>query len=89
MMDLAEINEMGRKLYEHIGKNDYVIAALGVHGPNIDMPDGNVLATVRMGSDEQTCEAKYLPDAITMARGRIIRKREAAAEKLAKEKAKA
>ena len=80
-MTQDEINEMARKLYEHIGKNDYVIVALGVHGPNIDMSAGNVLATVRIGNDEETCEAKYLPDAITMARGRIIRKREAAAKK--------
>ena len=85
-MTQDEINEMARKLYEHIGKNDYVIVAIGVHGPNIDMPAGNVLATVRMGSDEATAEAKYLNDAVTLARGIILRKREAEAKKK-KEKA--
>ncbi len=72
-----EIVEMGDRLMAHIGKNDFVIVALGVHGPNIDMKDGNVLATVRMGSDEATAEAKYLTDAVTLARGIIMRKREA------------
>ena len=84
-MTQDEINKMARKLYDHIGHNDYVIAAIGVHGPNIDMPAGNVLATVRMGSDEATAEAKYLNDAVTLARGIILRKREAATKK-AKEK---
>ena len=85
-MTQDEINEMARKLYDYIGHNDYVIAAIGVHGPNIDMPAGNVLATVRMGSDEATAEAKYLNDAVTLARGIILRKREAEAKKK-KEKA--
>ena len=85
-MTQDEIKEMARKLYDHIGHNDYVIAAIGVHGPNIDMPAGNVLATVRMGSDEATAEAKYLNDAVTLARGIILRKREAEAKKK-KEKA--
>lgn len=53
---------------------------------NIDMPSGNVMATVRMGSDEATAEAKYLNDAVTLARGIILRKREADAKKK-KEKA--
>ena len=85
-MTQDEINDFAAKLYDHIGHNDYVIAAIGVHGPNIDMPAGNVLATVRMGSDEATAEAKYLNDAVTLARGIILRKREADAKKK-KEKA--
>lgn len=76
-----EINEFVDKLQDHIGINDYVIVSVGVHGPNIDMPDGNVLATVRMGHDEATAEAKYLADAVTMARGIILRKREAELKK--------
>ena len=80
-MTQDDINDFAAKLYNHIGHNDYVIAAIGVHGPNIDMPSGNVLATVRMGSDEATAEAKYLNDAVTLARGIILRKREAEAKK--------
>jgi hypothetical protein len=81
-----EIIEIGNRLKEHLGGTDYVIVAIGAHGPNLDMPDGNVLATVRMGNDEETVEAKYLTDAVTIARARIIRKRDAA--KKAKAKAK-
>jgi len=80
-MTQHEINEFVNKLQDHIGLNDYVIVSVGVHGPNIDMPDGNVLATVRMGHDEATAEAKYLNDAVTMARGIILRKRDAKAKK--------
>lgn len=63
---------------------DYLIVSLGAHGPNIDMPEGNVVATVRMGTEEATAEAKYLPDAVSLARAAILRDREAkkkAAEK--------
>ena len=79
-MTQQEIDEFAAKLHAHIGLNDYVIAAVGAHGPNIDMPNGNVLATVRMGNDEATAEAKYLNDAVTLARGIIVRKREAEAK---------
>jgi hypothetical protein len=57
---------------------DYVIVAVGVRGPNADCRNGNAVATVRMGHDEETYEALYLPDAIHMARQRIIQKRAAA-----------
>ena len=57
---------------------DYLVVAVGIHGPNIDCPQGNAVATVRMGNDEHTSEALYLPDAISLARGAILRKREAA-----------
>lgn len=80
-MTLAEIIEMGDRLKAHVGGNDYVIASLGARGPNTDMPEGNLLATVRMGDDEATAEAKYLADAVSLARGKIIRKREAEAVK--------
>ncbi len=86
-MTLTEIVEMGEKLKAHLAGNDYVIASLGARGPNIDMPDGNVLATVRMGDDEATAEARYLHDAVALARAAIIRKREADAKKREKEKA--
>ena len=80
-MTLTEIVEMGEKLKAHLAGNDYVIASLGARGPNIDMPEGNVLATVRIGDDEATAEAKYLDDAVMLARGIILRKREAEAKK--------
>ena len=76
-----EITAFIDKLNAHIGLNDYVIVSLGVRGPNADMPNGNVLATVRMGADEATAEAKYLADAVTLARGLILRKREAELKK--------
>lgn len=76
-MTLAEIIEMGDRLKAHLGGSDYVIVSLGARGPNMDMPEGNLLATVRMGDDEATAEAKYLADAVALARGKIIRKREA------------
>lgn len=65
---------------------DYLILSVGAHGPNIDMPEGNMVATVRMGADEATAEAKYLPDAISLARASILRDREA--KRAAAEKAK-
>ena len=86
-LTLPEIVAMGDALQAHVGKNDYVLVALGARGPNLDMPDGNILATVRVGNDEATSEAKYLNDAITMARGKILRAREEKAKKAAKEKA--
>lgn len=86
-MTLTEIVEMGDRLKAHLAGSDYVIASLGARGPNIDMPEGNVLATVRMGDDEATAEAKYLHDAVALARATIIRKREADAKKREKEKA--
>lgn len=68
---------------------DYVILAVGVRGPNYDCEEGNAVATVRMGNDEATSEALYLPDAIALARGKIIRQREREAERRKKEREKA
>lgn len=61
--------------------DDYVIIAVGARGPNMDMPEGNVLATVRMGDDTATAEAKYLQDAISLARAKIIGERAAREKK--------
>ena len=66
--------------------DDYLIVSVGARGPNTDMEDGNSVATVRMGDDEKTAEAKYLDDAITLARAKIIRAREARAKERAKRK---
>lgn len=79
-MELKDIIEMGQRLQAHIGMNDYVIVSLGARGSNIDMPEGNLVATVRMGADEATAESKYLDCAVTLARGRIVREREAKAK---------
>jgi hypothetical protein len=65
---------------------DYLIIAVGVRGPNIDCPEGNAVATVRMGDDEATSEALHLRDAIALARGKILRERKAREEKRKKEK---
>lgn len=67
--------------------DDYLIVAVGVRGPNIDCHQGNAVATVRMGDDEATSEALYLNDAISLARGKILRERKAREDKAAKEKA--
>ena len=65
---------------------DYIILSVGVRGPNLDCPDGNAVATVRMGNDEATCEAAWLYAAVTLARSKIIRERAAKAELAKKEK---
>lgn len=81
-MDRVEIIELQHKLDQlRPAGADYLIVAVGTRGPNLDCPDGNAVATVRMGRDEATCEALYLPDAIAMARGRILRDRAAAKKK--------
>jgi hypothetical protein len=64
--------------------DDYLIVSVGVRGPNIEMPGGNAIATVRMGHEEASAEAKYLDDAIALARAAIVRAREAKAKKRAK-----
>lgn len=56
---------------------DYLILSVGARGPNHDMPAGNAVATVQMGHDQATAEAKYLEDAIMLARGKLLRQREA------------
>lgn len=56
---------------------DYLIVAVGVRGPNYDCPEGNAIATIRIGNDEATSQALHLPTAIELARGKILRAREA------------
>ena len=68
------------------GDADYLILSIGARGPNLDCPEGNAVATVRMGNDEATAEALYLEDAILLARGKIIRAREAKKAAAAKAK---
>ena len=68
---------------------DYLILAVGVRGPNFDCDEGNAVATVRMGNDEATSEALYLPDAISLARGKILRERAAKKAKAEQDKAEA
>lgn len=65
---------------------DYLIVAIGVHGPNLDCEEGNAVATIRMGNDEATSEALGLYTAITLARSKIIRERVAKAEAAKKDK---
>jgi hypothetical protein len=67
---------------------DYLILAVGTRGPNYDCDEGNAVATVRMGNDEATSEALHLTDAIALARGKIIREREAERKRREAEKAK-
>ena len=85
-MSAIQFNEVERAVItriqfdlEHLrGKGeDYLIVAVGVRGPNYDCDEGNAVATVRMGDDEATSEALRLPDAISLARGKILREREA------------
>lgn len=83
--DLTTLQGLLDKL--RYASDDYLIVSVGVRGPNLDCPDGNAVATVRMGNDEATSEALYLIDAISLARGKIIRERKAREEKRAKEKA--
>lgn len=65
---------------------DCIVVSIGARGPNMDMPEGNAVATIRMGDEEASAEAKYLMDAITLARAKIIRAREAKKAKKEKEK---
>ena len=82
-MTKEEINYLGvllAKLREETGGDDYVILSVGARGPNLDT-DGNTIATVRSGNDEATAEAKYLIDAINLAKGKIERERAARSKK--------
>lgn len=83
MSDLKDLQQRIEAL-RHSGE-DYLILAVGVRGPNMDCPEGNAVATVRMGDDEATSEALYLADAISLARSKILRERKAREEKRKKE----
>jgi hypothetical protein len=86
-LDRAELDALQAQIEALRDPNeDYLILAVGVRGPNIDCYEGNAVATVRMGTDEATSEALHLADAISLARGKIIREREAAAKKREEDK---
>ena len=88
--DRAEMADLQARLeaLREVGE-DYLILAVGVRGPNNDCPEGNAVATIRMGDDEATSEALGLYTAITLARSKILRERAAKIEraKQAKEQA--
>lgn len=87
-MNRTELDELQARI-ESLREDgeDYLILSVGVHGPNLDCHEGNAVATVRMGNEEETAEAMHLQDAISMARGKIVRAREAAKAKREKDKA--
>ena len=82
--DMQELQDRLEALRD-VGE-DYMIVSVGIRSPNLDCPDGNAVATVRMGNDEATCEAAWLYTAITLARSKIVRERIAKAELAKKEK---
>jgi hypothetical protein len=73
--ELNTLQELLNKLRDP--SDDYLIVAVGVRGPNLDCHDGNAVATIRMGNDDATSEALHLIDAISLARGKILRERKA------------
>lgn len=81
MIDRNWILDLQNKLHTlRDTADDYLIVSVGVRGPNNDCPEGNAVATVRMGGDTATSEALYLDDAISLARAKILRAREAKKE---------
>ena len=88
-MTRDEVNDLGAMLHkvrDHFS-GDRVVISFGVIAPSFDCKNGSTVATVRDGSDEATCEAVHLYDAIHMARGKIDQDR--ARAKAAKDRAKA
>jgi len=77
--ELADLQQRIEALRE--AGEDYLILSVGVRGPNNDCPDGNAVATIRMGDDEATSEALGLYTAITLARSKILRERAAKIER--------
>jgi hypothetical protein len=89
-MDRTELADLQARIEALRDPNeDYLILAVGVRGSNYDCHEGNAVATVRMGPDEATSEALHLIDAISLARGKILREREAKRLKAEQERAKA
>jgi len=74
-MTNAEINALGTQLsaLRNVG-DQAVVVSLGSHGPDGDMADGCLCATVTVGGEEGFARAKYLCDAISLARGEAMRK---------------
>ena len=84
------IREMQRHIEAlRLEDDDAVLVYVGARGPNLDMPDGNVMAAVRVGNFTESAEAKYLDDAISLARAKALRAQEAHVEKMKKAKEKA
>lgn len=84
------INEIGAHLHairEYSGE-DMVVLSVGARGPNLDSPEGNLIATIRRGDDEATAEAKYLDDCLSLASAKIDRIRKAREEEKAAKKVK-
>lgn len=63
-----------------------VVVSVGTHGPDTDMSDGSLCATVTMNGEEGFARAKYLSDAISLARGNARRKVDAKAAKAKRER---
>lgn len=85
-MTNAELRDLQRqieRLREH--GDDAVIISVGTTARDFDGDDGFAEATVRMGNDTATAGAKYLDDAIRLARRKLLNEREARAKKAAKD----
>lgn len=73
-MTPAEINAIGVMLASLRDDGEAaVVVTVAAHGPSIDMPDGSLAATVTTGPLTATASAKYLADAIGLARADIRR----------------
>lgn len=64
--------------------DDVVIVSVEAHGPDHDMHEGCVGATVRFNGEEGHARSKYLDAAISLARGDAKRKIAAREKKAAK-----
>lgn|GEM_PF-2665494 len=67
--------------------DDCLVVSVGTTAADCDGDDGFAIATVRMGRDEGTAQAKYLDDAIRLARRQILDARALREKKRAAEKA--
>jgi len=85
-MTNEEINALGTQLSAlRNAKDGAVVVSVGAHGPDGDMADGCLCATVTVSGEEGFARAKYLCDAISLARGDAQRKVAARAAKAKKE----
>lgn len=80
--ELLQLQAMIERLREHT--DDCLIIGIGTCGADVDVEDGFAIATVQMGNDEASARAKYLDDAIRLARRKIIDLREARKRKAKK-----
>lgn len=73
-MTPAEINAIGVMLASLRDEGEAaVVVAVAAHGPSIDMPYGSLAATVTAGPLTASASAKYLADAICLARADLRR----------------